>query len=107
MTTSNRILPMGVLVCIDGDYYVAEFDHPMDPLVVTAGTDVEIRLDTIRIVMWRDPQTIGGLLPLKAALKVNPLRPLEPLPPKFASVEEAEDWLRNHPARLDTGAEAV
>jgi len=97
----TSIVPMGVVLCVDGDYYVALF-KPMDPVTVTAGMGVELTLDPLRVMPWAGPAA-SGLVPLRGMRDVpNPLRTLEPRPPEFSSVEEAEEWLAKHPALLDT-----
>jgi hypothetical protein len=39
-----------------------------------------------------------GIMPLSELKRMeNPLRPSEPRPPEFASAEDAEKWLEDHP----------
>lgn len=92
---------MGVVICVDGDYYIVPF-KPMNPVVVTQSASVVFTLDDVVISPWNGPEK-SDLIPLWGMRDVkNPLRD-DPRPPKFESAEEAEEWLKQHPALLDTG----
>lgn len=97
MSNENKVLPVGVLMNIDGDYYIVPFTAGADAMTIPQGSGLRIEMKDLEVSPWLGP-TMPGIMPLSELKRLdNPLRPIEPTPPEFGSPEDAEKWLEDHP----------
>jgi len=84
------VKPLGVVFLVNDIPYVTMFEetHEME---VTHGQRITMTLDGVSTEPWAGVDNMAGMLPL---------RDIEaPRPPKFESLEEAEEWLDRYPLR--------
>lgn len=99
----NRILPVGVLLNVDGDYYIVPFTDNGSPMGIPHGSGLRVELKNLEVSPWLGPD-MPGVIPIAQLRELdNPMKPLEPTPPDLQNAEEAAKWLEEHPyAVLDS-----
>jgi len=87
---TDIVKPIGVVFMVNDIPYVTMFNetHEME---VQHGQKITIALDGITTEPWAGVDNMAGMLPL---VEIQ-----APRPPKFGSMEEAEQWLDQYPLR--------
>jgi hypothetical protein len=88
-----KLRAVGVVFNVDGKHYIKMLNG--ETVQVSVGQSLKLTLDDVDIHNWSADPEVMGLMPLGEVEKGNPI----PIPPKFASVEEADEWLDSHPVR--------